>query len=68
MHFKLLFKLYMVLKDQDAPPTGDEVAFTSSYKEFAGQDQAEYVKALEARASMIASAFLRQETTAMVLS
>jgi hypothetical protein len=31
-----------------------------------GQDQAEYIKALEARASTIASVFLRQEQAVMV--
>jgi hypothetical protein len=59
-HFKPLFKLYMVLKDRDTPPTTDEITFASGHKEFACQDQAEYVKALEAKASTIASAFLRQ--------
>jgi hypothetical protein len=56
----------MVLKDCDTPPSQDEIAFASGHKEFSGQDQAEYVKALETRASTIASAFLRQERAAMV--
>jgi len=56
----------MVLKDRDTPPTADEIAFASGHKEFACQDQAEYVKALEAKASTIASVFLRQEKGAMV--
>jgi hypothetical protein len=56
----------MVLKDRDAPPSADEMAFASACKDFTGQDQAEYIKALEARASTIASAFLRQEQATMV--
>ncbi|KAH8977160.1 hypothetical protein EDB86DRAFT_3093001 [Lactarius hatsudake] len=64
-HFKLLFSLYMVLKDRETLPTEDEKAFASSDKEFTGQDQAEYVKALETRASTIASAFLRQQQAAV---
>lgn len=65
-HFKPLFKLYLVLKDRDTPPSQDEIAFASGHKEFAGQDQAEYVKALEVKASTLSSAFLRQERAAMV--
>jgi hypothetical protein len=56
----------MVLKDRDTPPSQDEIAFASGHKEFTGQDQAEYIKALETRASTITSAFLRQERAAMV--
>ncbi|KAH9019930.1 hypothetical protein EDB83DRAFT_2212226, partial [Lactarius deliciosus] len=63
-HFKSLFNLYMVLKDRETPPTEDEKAFASGDKEFTGQDQAEYVKALEMRASTIASAFFRQQQAA----
>ena len=65
-HFKPLFNLYIVLKDRETPPNEDEIAFASGRKEFTGQDQAEYLKALEARASMIASAFLRQEQAVLV--
>jgi hypothetical protein len=65
-HFKPLFNLYMALKDRETLPTDDEIAFASGCKEFTGQDQAEYLKALEARASTIASAFLRQEQAAKV--
>ena len=65
-HFKPLFNLYMVLKDRETPPTEDKMAFASGSKEFTGQDQAEYVKALETRASTIASAFFRQKQTEMV--
>lgn len=56
----------MALKDRATPPTDDEIAFASGRKEFTGQDQAEYVKALEARASTIESAFLRQDQAAKV--
>ena len=56
----------MVLKDRETAPTEDEMAFASACKEFTGQDQAEYVKALEARASTLTSAFLRQEQATMV--
>lgn len=66
-HFKPLFNLYMVLKGRETPATEDEIAIASGRKEFTGQDQAEYIKALEARASTIASAFLRQEQAAMVI-
>ncbi|KAH8995895.1 hypothetical protein EDB86DRAFT_2829407 [Lactarius hatsudake] len=54
------------LNDQETLPTEDEKAFTSSDKEFTGQDQVEYVKALETRASTIASAFLRQQQAVVV--
>ncbi|KAI9508996.1 hypothetical protein F5148DRAFT_954959, partial [Russula earlei] len=47
------------------PPTEDEIAFASGCKEFAGHNQAQYVKALDARASTITSAFLRQEQATM---
>jgi hypothetical protein len=47
-------------------PSDDEVAFASGSKEFTGQDQAEYLKAIEAKASTLASAFLRQERAAAV--
>jgi hypothetical protein len=65
-HFKPLFNLYTALKGRNTPPSADEIAFASGSKEFTGQDQAEYLKAIEVRASTLASAFLRQEHTAMV--
>ncbi|KAI9507343.1 hypothetical protein F5148DRAFT_981561, partial [Russula earlei] len=64
-HFKPPFNLYMVLKDRETPPTEDEIAFASGCKEFTGHDQAQYVKALDTRASTITSAFLRQEQATM---
>ena len=56
----------MVLKERDTPPSADKLAFASGRKEFTGEDQATYIKALEARASTIASAFMRQEQASMV--
>lgn len=56
----------MVLKERDTPPTANEIAFASGHKEFTGEDQAEYIKVLEARALMIASAFMRWEQVLMV--
>ena len=65
-HFKSLHNLYMVLKERDTPPSADELAFASGHKDFTGEDQAIYIKALEARASTIASAFMRQEQASIV--
>jgi hypothetical protein len=60
-------RLYMVLKEHDMLPSADESAFASGHKEFTGDNQAIYIKALEARASTIASVFMRQEQASMVI-
>jgi hypothetical protein len=56
----------MVLKDRETPPTEDEIAFAAGHKEFTGEDQVEYIKALEARASTITGAFSRQDKATKV--
>ena len=56
----------MVLKECNMPPSADELAFASGHKDFTGENQAIYIKALEARASTIASAFMRQEQASIV--
>ena len=38
MHFKVLFNLYIALKDWDSAPTDDKIAFTLGSKEFTSQD------------------------------
>ena len=52
-HFKPLFNFYITLKDWDSAPTDDEIAFASGSKEFTDQDQVEYCKIIETRASSL---------------
>jgi hypothetical protein len=66
VHVKPMYQLYCILKDQDKPPTPDEIAIASGKKQLDGHTEAEYLKKLEKSSENIKRAFEDQQARAAV--
>jgi hypothetical protein len=66
VHVKPMYQLYCILKDQEEPPTPDDIAIASGKKELDGYAEAEYLKKLEKSSENIKKAFEDQKSRAAV--
>jgi hypothetical protein len=61
-----MYRLFLVLKDRDEPPTNDEVAIASGKKTLDPTKAAEYLVKLEKASATIVDAFAKQNRQAAV--
>ena len=61
-----MYRLYLVLKDRDMPPTDEEFAFASGKKHLDSAKAAEYLIHLEKGSLNIVQAFKEQNERVMV--
>jgi hypothetical protein len=68
VHIKPMYQLYCILKDQEEPPTPDDIAIASgkNMKELDGSAEVEYLKKLEKSSENIKKAFEDQKSQAAV--
>jgi hypothetical protein len=67
-HFPTMYRLFLVLKDCDKPPTNDEIAIASGKKMLDPTKAAEYVVKLEKVSATLVDAFAKQNKQAVVHS
>jgi hypothetical protein len=61
-----MYQLYCILKDQDEPPTSDEIAVASRKQQLDGKAKAEYLQKLKKSSENIKKAFQDQQAQAAV--
>ena len=61
-----MHRLYLILKDREAPPTLDEIAIASGKKALDPESEADYLRKLEDATENIRKAFAAQEAQAAV--
>jgi hypothetical protein len=57
-----MYQLYCILKDQEEPPTPEEIAIASGKRELDGSAEVEYLKKLEKSSENIKKAFEDQKS------
>ena len=67
-HFPAMYRLFLVLKDRDEPPSEDEIAIASGKKTFDPTKAAEYLVKLEKASATLVDAFAKQNQQAAVNS
>jgi hypothetical protein len=60
VHIKPMYQIYCILKDQDEPPTPDEIAVASRKQQLDGKAKAKYLQKLKKLSENIKKAFQDQ--------